>query len=186
MEEITKPSLVLGIQEAEPTRGLSGTVFEDSSINGDKTNTGKERIGDGIFQDKENKVANAKVELLNENGEVVKLYEISIANGVETTQTKDASTTTDANGEYKFLGVLPGRYLIRYTYDSNTTINGKAIDPREYKSTIISSDVIKNALKLGQADERKGNYNWIIPYEGKKIQDSTKEYLIQTTKMSTI
>ena len=81
---------------------------------------------------------------------------ISSANGVETTQTKDASTTTDANGEYKFLGVLPGRYLIRYTYDSNTTINGKAIDPREYKSTIISSDVIKNALKLGQADERKG------------------------------
>ena len=169
------PSLVLGIQEAEPTRGLSGTVFEDSSINGDKTNTGKERIGDGIFQDKENKVANAKVELLNENGEVVKLYEISIANGVETTQTKDASTTTDANGEYKFLGVLPGRYLIRYTYDSNTTINGKAIDPREYKSTIISSDVIKNALKLGQADERKGNYNWIIPYEGKRYSDAADD-----------
>ena len=169
------PSLVLGIQEAEPTRGLSGTVFEDSSINGDKTNTGKERIGDGIFQDKENKVANAKVELLNENGEVVKLYEISIANGVETTQTKEASTTTDANGEYKFLGVLPGRYLIRYTYDSNTTINGKAIDPREYKSTIISSDVIKNALKLGQADERKGNYNWIIPYEGKRYSDAADD-----------
>ena len=169
------PSLVLGIQEAEPTRGLSGTVFEDSSINGDKTNTGKERIGDGIFQDKENKVANAKVELLNENGEVVKLYEISSANGVETTQTKEASTTTDANGEYKFLGVLPGRYLIRYTYDSNTTINGKAIDPREYKSTIISSDVIKNALKLGQADERKGNYNWIIPYEGKRYSDAADD-----------
>ena len=169
------PSLVLGIQEAEPTRGLSGTVFEDSNINGDKTNTGKERIGDGIFQDKENKVANAKVELLNENGEVVKLYEISSANGVEITQTKDASTTTDANGEYKFLGVLPGRYLIRYTYDSNTTINGKAIDPREYKSTIISSDVIKNALKLGQADERKGNYNWIIPYEGKRYSDAADD-----------
>ena len=169
------PSLVLGIQEAEPTRGLSGTVFEDSNINGDKTNTGKERIGDGIFQDKENKVANAKVELLNENGEVVKLYEISSENGVETTQTKDASTITDANGEYKFLGVLPGRYLIRYTYDSNTTINGKAIDPREYKSTIISSDVIKNALKLGQADERKGNYNWIIPYEGKRYSDAADD-----------
>ena len=67
-------SLVLGIEDTNPTRGLSGTVFEDSNKKGSKTNTNEERIGDGIFKNGENKVANAKVELLNENGEVVKLY----------------------------------------------------------------------------------------------------------------
>ncbi len=159
------PSLVLGIEDTNPTRGLSGTVFEDSNKKGSKTNTNEERIGDGIFKNGENKVANAKVELLDENGTAIKLYELSVANGVIKTQTKDAVTHTDANGEYKFLGVIPGRYLIRYTYDENTTINGKKIDVREYKSTIISSDIIKNALRMGNTDERRGNYNWILSYD---------------------
>ena len=159
------PSLVLGIEDTNPTRGLSGTVFEDSNKKGSKTNTNEERIGDGIFKNGENKVANAKVELLDENGTAIKLYELSVTNGVIKTQTKEAVTHTDANGEYKFLGVIPGRYLIRYTYDENTTINGKKIDVRDYKSTIISSDIIKNALRIGNTDERRGNYNWILSYD---------------------
>ena len=159
------PSLVLGIEDTNPTRGLSGTVFEDSNKKGSKTNTNEERIGDGIFKNGENKVANAKVELLDENGTAIKLYELSVTNGVIKTQTKEAVTHTDANGEYKFLGVIPGRYLIRYTYDENTTINGKKIDVRDYKSTIISSDIIKNALRMGNTDERRENYNWILSYD---------------------
>ncbi len=76
------PSLVLGIEDTNPTRGLSGTVFEDSNKKGSKTNTNEERIGDGIFKNGENKVANAKVELLDENGTAIKLYELSVTNGV--------------------------------------------------------------------------------------------------------
>ena len=174
------PSLVLGIEDNNSTRGLSGTVFEDSNINGDNTNTGKERIGDGILTDDDkNRVANTKVELLNEDGTVAKLYKLSVTNGVVTTNVEDATAMTGDNGEYTFLGVKPGKYLIRYTYDSNTEIvkpNGERIkiDPRNYKSTIITSDIMKNALNIDSTPSRNGNQNWILTYDGTP-QNGTEE-----------
>ena len=196
------PALILGIEEAEPTRGLSGIVFEDANTisdneHGDGTETHPKeiRIGNGIFDEKDGEkvVKNAKVELLNEDGTVAKLYQLSVTNGNVTTNIVDAVVTTgdkDKNGSnYKFLGVIPGKYLIRYTYDSNTEIDGKKIDSIEYKSTIITSDIIKNALSTKQQDSttfttsRDGNLNWILTYD-EKPQNNKEEPKSKSTDKS--
>ena len=174
------PALILGIEDTEPTRGLSGIVFEDSnktkdSTHGDETKTHptEERIGDGIYKQGENGVENVKVELLNEDGTVATLYQLIVKNGIVTVDNKPAEVETGPSGEYSLLGVLPGRYLIRYTYDNNTKINGKIIDCTEYKSTIITSDIMKNALDLNSTPSRKGNLNWILTYD--EIPQNDKE-----------
>ena len=180
------PSLILGMEDGKPSRGLSGTVFEDDSINGDETKPNTERIGDGILGNDKHRIVGATVQLLNETAEeVVNLYQLSIENGELKSKEVKAETKTNDKGEYEFLGVVPGRYLIRYTYDSSTYIvdeNGnkiKDIDPREYKSTIITSNLIKTALNLnGEVrgkEERMGNLNWILPYEGKRYSDAVDD-----------
>ena len=188
------PSLILGIEESDPTRGLSGTVFEDDSINGDETTPNQERIGDGILENDRYRVGNAKVELLDEDGNIVKLYELSVNSGVISTTEKDAVTYTDANGEYSFLGVMPGKYLIRYTYNNETYIMKNEtqynIDPRDYKSTIITSDLIKTALNLNKEidsskEERMGNLSWILSYEGKRYSDAVDD-MTQREKLDNI
>lgn len=199
------PSLVIGIQESDPTRGLSGTVFEDMQT--EESAKKNERLGDGIFDAKENKIKYAKVELLeydtneenhiakdeNGNAKIATLYKIN--NDTSSFDKEPAVKYTDENGEYEFKGVIPGRYLIRYTYgtfetkDENgnvtktdttsiITTDGEEIqiNVRDYKSTIITSDIIEKALNLEQKKnsekgEREGNYNWILEYEknGDKI-----------------
>ncbi len=185
------PALIMGLEVEEPTRGLSGTVFEDSNTKGEDpnaTNTREERIGNGIFDTNENLVENAIVELLEYDGsqqdkiakddegnaKVATLYKLSVTGGRLTTNTKQAIVETSDKGTYEFLGVLPGRYLIRYTYNNKTTINGKPIDPRDYKSTIITSNTIKNALSLDTEPVRMGNPNWILTYDGEDNQVKSK------------
>ena len=189
------PSLILLIEKDNPTRGLSGTVFEDEDAkhDNDDTHPGEERMGDGILntKDDKNRIKNAKVELLEYdenkpnhiatdaegNVKIARLYQPSIdANGVLSTRSdiKAIVYTNDA-GEYSFKGVIPGRYLIRYTYGKGSYIISKNAEPieinaRDYKSTIIASDLIKNALNLKQAfdknkPEREGNLNWILTKE---------------------
>ena len=181
------PSLVLGIED-NTTRGLSGTVFEDEDLlhDDDNTHPGEERLGNGQKENSENGIYNAKVELLNETGtEVVNLYQLTLEDGrLKGTEVK-AETYTDENGEYQFLGIVPGRYLIRYTYDDDTYIvdasgNKIKIDPRDYKSTIITSNLIKTALNLNKEivptkEERMGDLNWILPYEGKRYSDAVDD-----------
>lgn len=216
------PSLVLGIEEDDPTRGLSGTVFEDSNIVGENpeaSQPGYERMGNGILDDEDkNRIYNVKVELFeadednpgdfsyktDADGNKVPihatLYKLSVDDrGHLSTTTEPAVTYTDENGDYSFIGVIPGRYLIRYTYDnkcyivkpdSNYSYNvvrgdnreeeqvtvkdaeGAIVSPinvRDYKSTIIVSDLMKVALNLKQQysseKERMGDLNWILKYD---------------------
>lgn len=111
-----------------------------------------------------NRVRNAKVELLvyDENREnhialdaegkpqIAKLYNLEISNsGVAKTNIVDAVTNTDKYGNYQFLGVIPGRYLLRYTYGEGTWIVDSSgtdieeVNANDYKSTIITSDLMK-------------------------------------------
>ena len=178
------PALIMGLEVEEPTRGLSGTVFEDSNTKGENpnaTNTGEERIGNGIFDTNENLVKNAIVELLEYdadaedniakdaegNAKLATLYKLSVTGGSVTTNTEPARVTTGDEGTYEFLGVLPGRYLIRYTYNNETTINGNPIDPRDYKSTIITSDIIQHALAQNNSGviTNAESLNWILTYD---------------------
>ena len=196
------PSLVLGIEEAEPTRGLTGTVFEDEDAlhNDDNTHPGEERLGDGILHTggeyrgkgkygkiDANRISGAKVELLEYdsqgNTKVATLYKLKVnESGVMITTTEEAVTSTDSKGEYVFTGVIPGRYLIRYTYGNNCYIMNSAgeqieqINALDYKSTTITSDIMKVALNLNKkyssANEREGDLNWILKYDSTPDNDN--------------
>lgn len=210
------PSLVLGIEETDPTRGLSGTVFEDKEAlhSDDGIHPGEERLGDGILYTSgtykgyvsgrtiykkidTNRVQGAKIELIeydinsenhiarNADGsaKVATLYKISVNDGITSTKEEKAEIKTDAKGEYMLTGVIPGRYLIRYTYgkdsyimdsDGNVVLDDKGerkqVNASEYKSTIITSDIIKKALSLNTNptttnNQREGELNWILTYD---------------------
>lgn len=116
-------------------RTITGTVFEDS----DKDVNDKERIGDGIYTEGENKVANVKVLLINSDNEEV------------------ASTTSNSNGEYTFTGFIPGDYTIHFVWGEgeNTTINNKQVTVDKYKSTIWTTENIA----------QKQNAKWYLETE---------------------
>lgn len=158
------PSLLL---EAGEAREISGTIWEDSATN----TADNQRLGDGIYSEGEKPIQNVTVELhrVDSNG--------NIENEVATySNNKPATTVTDENGNYTFgyydenkkeyVGVLPGKYIIKYIYNDETFIVGsKNINPNDYKSTIIASEVIKNAFE-GQ------NLRWYLQEEGNRYSDA--------------
>ena len=168
------PSLIIGIDEADPTRGISGIVWDDASDEV-KLKSKNERLGDGKYEENETLVENVKVELIENDGKnekTAKIYKLSInGNDVEgneldasTNSSKDFINTTNYiyKANYMLLGVIPAEnYQLKYEYgkiDTNTytTINNdKIIDARDYKSTIVVSNNIENALL-------SGDVNWII------------------------
>lgn len=142
------PSFVL-VKDEE--HFVSGNIWEDKAT--EESIANNERLGNGIKDDDENIVANVKVELYQVNddgtiGDLAKLYVIEGNTPVE----KDAVTYSDESGNYSFPGIVIGRYIIKYTYgDDNinggaTTINGNAINARNYKSTIITTEPIKSVM----------------------------------------
>ena len=138
------PSLVLEVLEG---RVIEGTVWEDLADEASLSGTGfdKERIGNGQYdEDRENVVNDVKVDLMtvDDSGTLAlaQLYK-------EDQSVVDATTMTgpDAdgvNGSYSFSGVVPGKYVIRYTYGDTSVIcdtSGNVIKnvvADEYKSTI--------------------------------------------------
>ena len=93
-----------------------------------KKDEGEERLGDGILGNDKHRIVGAKVELLNEDGTLANLYQFEVTGGIMSVKDPLPEAVTYTNGdsengeygEYQFLGVIPGRYLIRYTYDANT------------------------------------------------------------------
>lgn len=137
------PSFKITIRE----RKIKGTVWEDSIISSDSNGV----KGNGEYDENENVVQNVKVELLeiieNNEGQVsyepAKLYKYD--EGSNTVYDEVNVLNTSQKGEYEFSGILPGKYVIKYTYgnmgEEKTTIcdlNGNKIEfnPDDYKSTI--------------------------------------------------
>lgn len=130
---------------AKQNRVLSGTVWEDNAIGEllSKSGIEKERKGNGIYDANENIINNVKVELLDENMNIMKLYDYT--NG--TFNISNASTITGNGGSpgtYSFAGVIPGKYYIKYTYGNDSIIKDmknntekKIESVRNYKSTIF-------------------------------------------------
>lgn len=157
-------------------RTLTGTVFEDTVV----TNNG-EKLGNGTFENNnENVVGNVKVELLDvEDGKtlanlsVSHLYNIKdVADGTKEADIKEAIVTTDNKGNYTLSGLVPGYYFIRFTYGDGTQkiydVNGNEVSSnvlsKDYKSTIVTSTVAKNAL--GYAENTLKEL-WYKKLEGK-------------------
>lgn len=165
------PSLLL---EAGEAREISGTIWEDSATN----TTDNQRLGDGIYSEDEKPIQNVIVELhkVDENGNI----EEAIATY---SNNKPATTVTDEKGKYTFgyydeakkeyVGILPGRYVIKYIYNDKSYIaETKNINPNEYKSTIITSELIQNAFN-GQ------NERWYTVEESNRYSDAKDNIYIR-------
>lgn len=165
--EETCNNLYLKFNLPEKQRTISGTVFEDTATDDSKNNN--QNLGNGIYDDKESTVQSVKVDLVtpigNNQYETAKLYQLDkngkVAhdeNGNIKTGTAVVSGTERA-GTYKFEGVIPGYYYVRFTYGNGDQkiipISGDeiAVQSVEYKSTIIRDDNIKTAMKNGNNTE---------------------------------
>ena len=140
-------------------RTIDGRVFEDKNI----YNNG-EVLGNGMYDNDENTIKSVKVELLAENGEKAKLY-----NSANSYNEISAETQTNNDGTYSFVGVTPGKYILRFTYGNGTqvlcSLNGteyKETDTKitldKYKSTIVTDDAIMKALGYEQSNKNEEWY----------------------------
>lgn len=178
--------LVLGKE-----RSISGQVFEDVDAN----NNDNERLGNGIIDSDENVVAGVMVKLLelDDNGNVKKDEN---GNDVIAKYSNGELVIdyTDKYGLYKFgyidevankyVGILPGKYVIQFEYTSDSTINTKSgevikaigEDLNEYKSTIVTSDVIQQALTSEENISYSGttyqNDKWYVIAEPNRYSDA--------------
>lgn len=142
------PSFIVTVREG---RKITGTVWEDAAREELLGLTGydKERKGDGYLGDAEGRIEGVKVDLLSVGDDVdlsnvnVLDNNLSIAQLYKMdTSVVDATYTTGTDGYYEFVGVIPGKYLIRYTYGNNSVIydtEGNKVSDIEiinYKATI--------------------------------------------------
>ena len=167
------PSFLLEVQEL---RELKGTVWEDEAvqellnISQEEIDAGKrkERIGNGEYEDSENVLQDVKVELLvlsYEEDSEIDLANASLLSGGNVqdipqatlytdnwqTDGTPAETMTGTDGSYTFSGVIPGKYILRFTYGDESVIvyadgtgSEKIEDVDKYKSTIYRGNRPEN------------------------------------------
>ena len=169
------PSFVLCLDEPKT---LAGTVWEDL----DEVEDDEERLGNGKIDNGEEKVENVRVELYNLDGTRTKLY-----NASNKSLDEDAIVYTEADGSYKLEGVVTGEYYLKFSYGDDTTkleheattMDGGTtkVNARNYKSTIITDDIIKNVLKKDYENFSEEEKKWHITHtEGYSVAvDDMKE-----------
>ena len=99
-------------------RTISGIVFEDNATG--EIGAGKQRLGNGQYDENENKIKGVEVQL-------------QIING-DTSETIKTTTTND-DGTFEITDFVAGRYKLVYTWGNDSKYN--VVD---YKSTIWSED----------------------------------------------
>lgn len=177
------PSFV--IELAKNYKTIEGTVFEDTLVENARKN---ERYGNGKLDTDEVGVKNVRVELWDaDKNEIATIY------GIENPGTQDAKpisyeavTYTDKGGNFSFgensgknpFGVVVNNYYIKYIYGNGeiktedgknvaTTINKNPINARNYKSTIVTENHIKDIM------------------QGKEVDNSEKWHLIDGVDTTT-
>lgn len=175
-EDDTKVAPGLKLIRNENDKQIEGMVFEDSiegNYKRDDLMTGGQRIGNKQYDDGENAVKDAKVELKSyneENHPIVTLYTLADDGEVVTTP---ANAMTGENGKYSFVGIVPGEYYLEYTYgkfeDKQTMIGDTPVTTENYKSTIVDSGTFKDLLKdINDGNPLKGidmNENSVYWYD---------------------
>lgn len=155
------PGLMLEV--ANP-REITGTVFEDKVVT--EGGAGKERLGNGIFddgKDGDTTISGVQVGLYKEadfeNG-------VKLKSGVQpvgtTTYEGNNKDSTGKDGTFTIKDFVPGEYRIVYTWgDDKYTIE-------DYKSTIWTSD---------NKNEKDGNPNtWYRVNTDKRYSDALDNY----------
>ena len=137
-------------------RTLSGTVFEDNAV---VSGAGKERIGDGEYQEgQENTIAGVKVELVDvDNGNKVQQIYID-SNGDGAKEWVDlGEIKTSENGSYEIKGLPVGNYQVVFKWGDD-----------KYKVEDYKSTIFKNK-------ERLNNPNW-YKEETPRYSDAIDDY----------
>lgn len=173
------PSLLL---QSKGIRIISGTIFEDKATN--ESLAMNEKLGDGIYDERNEKTI---------DGVLVELYEVDQDGKIKTeinsqgqevkvhakySDGTPAIATMNGEGKYTFgnkdnnVGILPGDYVIQFTYNNKSYIvdsqNGnKYLNINDYKSTIITSEIIKKAINDG-----KNNSKWYTVKEENRYSDA--------------
>ena len=181
--------------ELKNARAITGTVFVDSTEKeSDKIYTNQERKGNGIFDNGEKTLEGIEVKLRDtETGNTTQIYDENSKKFVE------ATTKTDANGNFEFVGFIPGDYVVVYIWGD------KEYKVQYYKGTIYdeSRDQSNVYWYKDNVDSRKtdaldnSNTRTTIESEMKKItknnleDEINKAYesssnVIKTTKMDSI
>lgn len=164
------PSLIL---TPENSRQVAGTVFKDNAIERllELEGYDKERVGNGTYeQDIENVLSNVRVDLYEvyDDGSMnpAVIYEGDEANE------QNATSTTDQTGSYVLDGLVPGRYVIRYTYGNSSVIYdmdgnevGTIDDVDNYKSTLFRTTRTEeegagNGIDTSAVDKSNTNPEW--------------------------
>ena len=146
------PELTITLKEPKT---ITGYVFEDKTS--DDLLTNQERKGNGKFDNGENTVGKVKVELIDQKtGKPAYIYSKAVSES--NFNAVPATYTTKANGYYEFVGVVPGKYYIKYTYSNGSVVykgtNKVAnVSTQDYKSTIISSKTLRDAYGDTEADD---------------------------------
>ena len=162
------PSFLLE-QEKDKYKIMTGTVWEDYQT--EKSEKDNERLGDGIKNGEEKGVANVRVELIcAETGQTADLYRITDEKTVE--KTPAIVYTEEKSGNYTIgkdgYGIVVDNYILKYTYGNDTNIiqsgigtqlygSDTAVDARNYKSTIIVDEVVKNLIQGNTLVDDEGN-----------------------------
>ena len=149
-EDDTDSAPVVKIIFDEP-RTISGYVFEDYTST--ELNTNGERKGDGKYNASEDGyVENVKVELIKAfDNTTAYIYPNAVKDNNFNAKVAEYTTTSEGRGYYEFVGIIPGKYYLKYTYGDGSVIYKKAggtvdVTTQDYKSTIITSGVIKTAI----------------------------------------
>lgn len=179
-EDDTDVAPVLTIKLNAP-RTISGYVYEDYTDS--KLNTKNERKGDGKYNaSKDGYVENVKVELINnETGDSAYIYPEAVSDNNFDAKKAEYLTKKDEKGYYEFVGVIPGKYYLKFTYDDNSviykTVDGKIVseevNTQNYKSTIITSADMKVAL---ENEDKEENQRWYQNVKVKGYSSAVDDY----------
>ena len=131
-------------------RSLKGKVFEDSTNKDNTTHTGDTRKGNGEYDTGEATVKDVTVRLIDtETNQIALLYDDNLKTFV------NAETNTNGDGDFEFVGYIPGNYVVVYTwgddhykvqyykgtiYDVNRTKGPYWYRGSEYSSDGVSKD----------------------------------------------
>lgn len=203
------PSLIL---KSDHTRILQGTVWHENAIEEllSKQGIDKERVGNGQYEEEKEKVIKqVKVELLKQNEEgnfePTRLYQTSGSGENRTRQIVETATDikhTNEFGEYTFVGVIPGKYVIRFIYKNDSIICNtdgtefKTLEEAEggveyYKSTSFRTSTDANR-KIDDTAYQKDHLYWYADetkaVDGKRLSDAkdNEELATRRTSVTTI
>lgn len=157
--------------DEEMIRKISGTAWEDKR----EIEVEEAIVGNGIKDDKELRIKDIQVQLLeiilddkgnpkfDNNGDIITQV-ADINSGGESF--KEARVTTNENGEYIFEGIVPGDYIVRFTYggEFNPYYNGQDYKTTSYQVGITQDN--NTRTDVAKTDEygyvgysNLGNYN---------------------------